>query len=158
MFGKLRLLNCCLYLHCKCCKNITVIYLLKYKRPSFHSTLYCSLYLHCKFCKNYSILPVKIQTNCFITVLSFVTRDYSFLTVKYYSSCCCKKTFIFNSVLTLVLRIDLRCDPLENYSLAWLKSILFDVKDSKYEFEKYGREEYRGVVTLSREALRAAIQ
>ena len=92
------MLNCCLYLHCKCCKNIAVIYLLKYKRPSFHSTLYCSLYLHCKYCKHYSVLPVKIQTNCFITVLSFVTRDYSTLTVKYYSSCCCKNTFIFNSV------------------------------------------------------------
>ena len=91
-------LYCCLYLHCKCCKNITVIYLLKYKRPSFHSTLYCSLYLHCKYCKHYSILPVKIQTNCFITVLSSVTRDCSNLTVKYYSSCCCKNTFIFNSV------------------------------------------------------------
>ena len=35
-----------------------------------------------------------------------------------------------NYILTLVLRIHLRCDPLENYSLAWLKSILFDVNDS----------------------------
>ena len=57
-----------------------------------------------------------------------------------------------------MLRIHLRCDPLENYPLAWLKSILFDVNDSKYEFEKYGREECRGVVTLSREALRVATQ
>ena len=57
-----------------------------------------------------------------------------------------------------VLRIHLRRDPLENYSLAWLKSILFDVNDSKYEFEKYGREECRGVVTLSPEALRVATQ